>query len=290
MKYRITHETDFDYNAPVDVGHGQVILRPRDTPYQRCRVNDIEIQPAPASTVEREDYFGNRALIYAVQEPHHQMTVTSVSVVELLPPPAVSTQPGPAWDQVAAEVRRPGPHPHWRELEYVFGSNLIALSGDLTAYARESFPPGRPIVEAGLELTHRIFTDFRYDPTTTTISTPVSEVFEQRSGVCQDFAHLQIAMLRGLGLPTRYVSGYLRTFRDANDPKLVGADASHAWLALYVGDGQWVDFDPTNDQIPHEHHITIGWGRDYSDVSPVKGVIIGGGEQSIDVRVNVEAL
>ena len=290
MKYRVTHETDFDYNAPVGVGHGQVILRPRDTPHQRCRVNDIEILPAPASTAERTDYFGNQALIYAVQEPHSQMTITSASVVELLPPPEVADLPGPPWEQIVEQVRRPAPNPEWREMEFTFGSTLIRLGSDLTDYARRSFTPRRPLVEAARELTHRIFEDFRYDPTTTTISTPVSEVFEHRSGVCQDFAHLQIAMLRGLGLPTRYVSGYLRTFRDPEDPKLIGADASHAWLAVYVGDGQWVDFDPTNDQIPREHHITIGWGRDYADVSPVKGVIIGGGEQTIDVRVNVEAI
>ena len=290
MQYRITHETDFTYAFPVSVGHGQVVLHPRNLPRQRCRINDIAIDPAPSSTNQRVDYFGNHATLYAVQEPHHRMLISSVSVVDLEPREDESHTSETPWEQVRDQLREPRPNPYWRAVEFRFDSTFVKVQPQLTAYAAESFTDRRPVVDAALELTHRIFTDFRYDPTTTTLSTPVSEVFAQRSGVCQDFAHLQIAMLRGLGLPARYVSGYLRTFRITSDPKLIGADASHAWLSLYVGDGQWMDFDPTNDQIPREHHITIGWGRDYADVSPVKGVIVGGGDQSIDVRVNVELI
>ncbi len=289
-RYRVVHETEYTYASPVSVGHSQVFLQPRDLPHQRCLTSQITVNPEPAQQNYRRDYFGNQTLLYAVQEPHEQMLVRAVSEVEVRDRP---TEPsGQNWEEVRDQVGLRHAAEDLATLQHCFPSAHAKPMSALTAYAAESFPPGRPIVEAGLELTRRIFRDFEYDPSTTTITTPVTEVFDQRSGVCQDFAHLQIAMLRGLGLPARYVSGYLRTFRgdDSPDQKLVGDDASHAWLSLYVGHGRWVDFDPTNDQIPGPHHITVAWGRDYADVSPVKGVILGGDSQTIDVRVRVDEL
>ena len=292
IRYRIRHETEYKYAMPVSFGHSQLFLRPRDLPHQRCLSSLIDIEPSPGSANIRTDYFGNHTMLYSVQESHQRMTISSINEVEvdpLLPP---SPGESPAWEDIRELVRRADRPVTLQALEFTFNSILVRTHRELTEYATESFSAGRPIVDACLELTQRIFKDFKYDPSTTTISTPVAEVFAQRSGVCQDFAHLQIAMLRGLGLPVRYVSGYLRTFRDPKktDPKLIGADASHAWLGVYIGDERWVDFDPTNNQIPQEHHVTIGWGRDYADVSPVKGVIVGGGEQKIAVRVHVDAI
>lgn len=296
MKYRITHETEYRYATPVNVGHNQVFLRPRDLPTQRCLNNVIDFEPSPATSNVRTDYFGNHTVLFAVQEPHRSMNVTSVSEVDVNPtePPTPGTSL--PWEQVRDEVRGDQSSAGLEALQFVYESPLIRLHPDLTDYARQSFKADRPILDATRELTHRIFTDFKYDPTTTTVSTPVLEVFAQRSGVCQDFSHLQIAMLRGLGLPTRYVSGYLRTFHGEGDPQLIGADASHAWLSVYRGDEagdtdqNWTDFDPTNDQIPAEHHVTVAWGRDFADVSPVRGVIVGGGDQQIEVRVKVQPI
>lgn len=291
MKYRITHETEYQYAMQVNVGQNQVFLRPRDLPgRQRCLGNIIEVEPSPAVSNTRRDYFGNESMLFSIQEPHDHMNVIAVSEVEVTPSESSGpTIPGmsPPWESVRESVRQDHSAMGLETLQFIYDSPLIRVLPELTAYAQESFPAGRPIFDAGLDLTHRIFSDFKYDPSSTTVSTPVDEVFEQRSGVCQDFSHLQIAMLRGLGLPARYVSGYLRTFRDESDPKLIGADASHAWLAVSDGQGYWTDYDPTNDQIPGEHHITVAWGRDYSDVSPVRGVIVGGGDQKIDVRVKV---
>lgn len=287
MQYRITHETEYTYAMPVSVGHNQLFLRPRDLPGQHCIENTIDLEPSPGIANVRTDYFGNHTMLFTVQEPHTRMLVTSTSRVEVNPQgPPIPGMSSP-WEKVRDDVRRDRSLAGLDALQYTFNSPLVRTQADATDYARKSFAAGRPILDAALDLTHRIFTDFRYDPATTTVSTPVADVFAQRSGVCQDFAHLQIAMLRGLGLPARYVSGYLRTFKDESDPKLIGADASHAWLAVYDGTGHWTDFDPTNDQIPAEHHVTVAWGRDYADVAPVKGVIIGGGDQEIDVRVHV---
>lgn len=293
MRYRISHETEYTYASPVDVGHNQLTLRPRDMPGQRCVDHYVDIEPSPSVSNLRTDYFGNATVLFNVQTPHTRMLVTSVSEVDVVPPtPTIPGLPGvsPPWDEIAESVRLDQSAAGLQTMQFVFDSPLVRVLPELTGYARPSFPAGRPVLDATRELTHRIFTDFKYDPATTTVSTPVAQVFAQRSGVCQDFAHLQIAMLRGLGLPARYVSGYLRTFRDESDPELIGADASHAWLSVFHGtDGRdgWTDFDPTNDQVPAEHHVTAAWGRDYADVSPVKGVIFGGGEQTIEVRVDV---
>lgn len=288
MKYRITHETEYRYAMPVGVGHNQVFLRPRDLPgQQRCLDNIIDFEPSPALSNLRVDYFGNQSTLFVIQEPHTHMNVTAISSVEVTPSGPPIPGMSPAWGSVRDQVRRDTSASGLDTMQFIYDSPQIRVLPELTEYARASFPEGRPIFDAALDLTHRIFTDFKYDPTTTTVSTPVDEVFAQRSGVCQDFSHLQIAMLRGLGLPARYVSGYLRTFSNETDPKLIGADASHAWLAVGDGQGNWTDYDPTNDQIPGEHHITVAWGRDYSDVSPVRGVIVGGGDQSIEVRVKV---
>jgi len=293
MRYRVTHDTEYRYAMPVNIGHNQVFLRPRDLAGQRCTHNVIDLEPSPGIANVRTDYFGNSTMVFTVQEPHARMLVTAVSEVDVTPPQPVIPGMSRAWELVRDGLRGDVSAGGLDALQFTFDSPMVASGAtrpELIEYARESFPEGRPILDGALDLTHRVYRDFEYDPTTTTVTTAVADVFAQRSGVCQDFAHLEIAMLRGLGLPARYVSGYLRTFRgDNGDPALVGADASHAWLSVYDGD-RWTDFDPTNDLVPGEHHITLAWGRDYSDVCPVRGVIIGGGEHTVEVRVEVAAV
>ncbi|WP_428386192.1 transglutaminase family protein [Mucisphaera sp.] len=289
MRYRVRHETLYEYASTVNLGHNQVFLCPRDLAGQRCLSNAIRIDPEPEVRHQRVDYFGNTMVVFVVEDPHERMAIIAESDVEV---EALNREREPdlPWEEVRGRLRVDRERAGLSALEFTFDSPLVQIHQDATAYAAKSFKPGRRVIESVRELTSRIHQDFRYDPTTTTVTTAVDEVFEQRSGVCQDFAHLQIAMLRGLGLPARYVSGYLRTFREdePDDPGLVGADASHAWVSVYAGDGRWIDLDPTNDQLVGEHHVTLAWGRDYGDVAPVKGVIVGGGEQTIDVAVSVQ--
>ena len=215
------------------------------------------------------------------------MTVTSVSEVTLCERTVPPVEQTPAWDQLAQTLRTPTTPADLAASEFTFDSSRSIGLKPLTEYARKSFPPGRPLLAAATELTERIFRDFTYDPRATTVTTPVDEVFRLKKGVCQDFAHLQIAALRSLGLAARYVSGYLRTRPAPGKPRLVGADASHAWLSVYLGGGEWLDLDPTNNVVPNLEHITVAWGRDYSDVCPLKGVFIGGGRHSLSVSVDV---
>jgi transglutaminase-like putative cysteine protease len=277
-----THTTTYLYSAPVSICHTEVHLAPRTMPSQTVLAHEITITPKPDYSVKRRDYFGNGVTYFSIHEPHGTLTITSTSKVELRgeEPP----QPGltPAWEQVRDEVARRETDEMLTAGEFCFRSPLVETSPAFAAYAGPSFPAGRPILEAAIELCHRIFTEFVYDPEATTISTPVDEVLERRHGVCQDFAHLMIACLRSLGLPARYVSGYLRSGEET-----VGAEASHAWVSLFCTGFGWLDFDPTNDTMPHRGHVTIAWGRDYSDVTPVKGIALGGGEQVINVAVAV---
>ncbi len=283
IRYRILHRTKFTYTEPVSLCHNMAHLIPRECPWQFCEQTDLHVSPQPAVLETRTDTFGNVATHFTVQEPHRQLTITAthrIGVMSRLRPYPGQTPP---W-----EVVRDRTGEWFQALQFLYPSYYVVVADELADYAAESFPPGRPILEAALELTHRIFTDFRYDPESTTVSTPVMDVFANRRGVCQDFAHLQIACLRSLGLPARYVSGYLSTVPPPGRPRLVGADASHAWLSIFCGEAGWVDLDPTNDQEAGDRHIQIAWGRDYDDVSPVKGVILGGGQHTVDVSVDAE--
>ncbi len=289
MRYRIVHNTAYRYSEPASLSQNELILKPRDTAFQRVAKSDLSIQPEPQYTSSRMDFFGNRVETFMVQHPHTELAMVATSQVETLPPTDFQPQLTPPWEDV---VHRLSIHAQPEELDafqFVFGSPMITVSPATLAYGQVSFPPGRPLLEGAVDLMGRIFKEFTYDKAATTVDTAVDQVLVQRKGVCQDFAHLAISCLRGLGLAARYVSGYLETLPPPGKPKLVGADASHAWLSIFVPEIGWVDLDPTNNLIPGERHITLAWGRDYGDVTPVKGVVMGGGVHALSVMVDVAA-
>jgi transglutaminase-like putative cysteine protease len=286
-RYTITHVTTYAYTEPVSLCQNVAHLSVRPCDRQRADPSTLAISPEPAVVEARTDYFGNPAHHFAIQEPHRELKVTARHRVTVFPPPPPTDQT--PWETI--RDRLPTDHTsHWLDaVQFTYDSRFAPTDPKYAAFAAESFTPGRPVVQAAKELVHRIHAGFQYDPRATTISTPVAEVFEKRRGVCQDFAHLLLACLRSLGLAARYVSGYLSTLPPPGKPRLVGADATHAWVSLFCGDAGWVDFDPTNDQIPHDRHVLLAWGRDYDDVSPLKGVILGGGKHTVTVSVDVRA-
>ncbi|MCA9150974.1 MAG: transglutaminase family protein [Planctomycetales bacterium] len=290
MKYKITHATRYTYSEPVPVCHNQLHLAPRDLDYQFCYDYSLLLSPAPHDRRSRVDYFGNLVDYFSIHEPHQGLTVTSVSVLEVLPGAPVEPLSSPPWEEVAERTLRTVSPAGLAVQQFRFPSRYMPELQPYEAYARQSFTAGRPIVDAALDLTSRIHRDFRYDPRATHVNSTLAEVFQGRAGVCQDFAHLQAACMRSIGLAARYVSGYLRTLPPPGKPRLVGADASHAWVSLWCGTAGWVDFDPTNNTIPALDHVTLAWGRDYSDVCPIQGVVVGGGQHEMSVTVDVEAL
>jgi transglutaminase-like putative cysteine protease len=292
MIYRAIHTTVYDYVEPVSLCHNVVHLTARSGPWQTKLSSDLRISPAPSVMTERIDYFGNTATFATIGEPHRELCVTAVNVAEILPEEPPDPDRIPAWESVRDLLRTPATADALGASQFTFDSPYVPTGADLAAYAARSFPAGRPILEAILDLTRRIHSEFRYDPTATTIATPIKEVLERRHGVCQDFAHLQIGCLRSLGLAARYVSGYLVTgpVSVAGRPDVVGAEASHAWLSFFCPGFGWIDIDPTNNQVPHDRHIVLAWGRDYDDVSPIKGVILGGGNHTVKVTVNILSL
>jgi len=287
MRYRVSHNTTYSYEDFVSISHNEARLTPRRTARQTATRTQFLIEPAPAELVTESDYFGNIVSFFSVEESHARLAVTAVSEVDVSSDPPPDPSASPPWEVVRDAVHENRTLRGLEALGYTFESPFVSTHADLVAYARESFPAGRPTLEAAAELTERIHADFRYEPGATSIATPVTEVMRARHGVCQDFAHLEIAMLRGLGLPVRYVSGYVHNRPKGAEPALVGGDASHAWLAVYCGDTGYVDLDPTNGSLPTDEHVTLAWGRDFGDVSPLKGVILGGGRHSLAVNVGV---
>lgn len=287
MKYRVRHTTTYRYSEPASLGHNEAHLAPRDFTGQHCIYHRLTIDPPPTAQRNRRDYFGNRVEYFTLEEEHRQVSVTAESEVELSPRPVPAADATPAWEDVVRSLAAPGDAGLVAASQFVYDSPYARHDDALAEYAAVSFTPSRPVLEAALELTMRIYREFRYDPTATQVNTPVAEVFRKRRGVCQDFAHLEIACLRSLGLAARYVSGYLLTDPPPGQPKLVGADASHAWVSVFCGGAGWVDLDPTNNQIPALRHVTIGWARDYGDICPIKGVFLGGGQHSMAVAVDV---
>jgi transglutaminase-like putative cysteine protease len=284
--HHVVHVTEYLYSERVSTSHHGLHLLPRDTPDQRCLTAELDIAPTPALRRDLLDDFGNRTTYVEVLESHTNLRITSTADVEVAargPLPAVSAP----WEAVRDAVRDASDAAAREARAYAFASPHVPCSAAARAYAAESFPPGRPVLEAARELTRRLHDDFVYDSRATTIATPVDEVLRLGRGVCQDFAHVQLAGLRALGVPARYVSGYLVTNPPPGKPRLVGADASHAWLAVWAPDHGWIPFDPTNDVVPGELHITVAWGRDFSDVTPVRGVIMGGGRHDLWVSVDV---
>jgi transglutaminase-like putative cysteine protease len=251
----------------------------------------LVVEPEPAQISTHVDFFGNQVGRFSIEGPHERLTITATSRVEVEPARVWEDLPARPWEQVRDRLATDRAAEAGRARQFAFESPHVRPSETLAAWATESFRPGRPWAEALVDLTTRIHTEFAYDPTATTTSTPVEEVFALRRGVCQDFAHLQIACLRSLGIPARYVSGYIASSRQTADGTatgpLVGADASHAWLSCWGGDRGWVDVDPTNDCLVGEQHVTVAWGRDYADVCPIKGVYVGGGQHQMDVAVDV---
>ena len=287
MIYQISHSTTYDYSQPVSLCHNIAHLTPRFGPRQRCHRSSLEIMPAPAVSEDLIDYFGNPVTFFALQEPHRQLSVRADHTTEVYPFAAPDLAHSPAWEDVRDQLRVDRRPDCLEAYQYVFDSPYIPSIPELLDYAAASFPPRRPMLEGVLDLTKRIHADFKYDPLATTISTTLRELLAARRGVCQDFAHLQIGCLRALGLAARYISGYLLTHPQEGRQRLVGADASHAWISVYDPVAGWVDFDPTNNTIPSDEHILLSWGRDYDDVSPIKGVILGGGAHQIRVGVDV---
>jgi transglutaminase-like putative cysteine protease len=284
MVYRVRHTTTYTYSAPVSVCYNELRLRPRDGRQQSCAFHELLVFPRPTVFSQVVDYFGNSVTFFTLQESHQALTMTANSRVTLTParlPPVAATPP---WEEVRDGLRDGRGGPDLEAYQCVFDSPYVATTPELQAYALPSFPPGRPLLDAVRDLTGRIYGDFTYTPRATAIHTPLQEVLQDRRGVCQDFAHVQIGCLRALGLAARYVSGYLVT--PARLPAS-GAQASHAWVAVYCPGYGWIDIDPTNNVFPAAAHITLAYGRDYGDVSPIKGVFFGGGEHTMDVAVDV---
>jgi len=258
-------------------------LMPRTLARQTCVSHDLQIDPSPGVRSSHDDYFGNTTTFFAMQAAHRRLTVRAQSIVEVVA--ADLPAEGPSWEDATDRSAMP-----LEAIECAVDSVPARLGTTLADYARPSFVQGRPLLEAVADLTARIHAEFAYAPGTTTVATALAQVFESRRGVCQDFARLEIACLRALGIPARYVSGYLETVTPPGGTRLVGRDASHAWVAVYGPAIGWVDVDPTNNLFPLDTHVTLAWGRDFGDVSPLRGVIVGGGEHTLDVSVDVARL
>jgi transglutaminase-like putative cysteine protease len=282
MRYDVTHTTEYDYGESVAVAHHVARLQPRTLPRQACLQHELTITPPPAVTSGYEDYFGNQVTFFGVQGAHTSLVIRARSTVTVTGPTLPAPQDTRPWEQAADRETMP-----FEAIEFVFDSPESRALFGVEGYARVSFQPGRPLLAAVIDLTARINREFTFDPKATTVATPLAEVFASRRGVCQDFARLEIACLRSLGIPARYISGYLETDPPATAPRLLGADASHAWLDVHCPGVGWIPVDPTNNLVPSDRHITLAWGRDYSDVSPIRGVILGGGAHTLNVHVDV---
>ncbi len=287
MRYQVQHKTSYTYSEPASVAHNLLHLRVPTMLRQSVEDFALLVEPKPRSIVSRTDYFGNQVHYFALSEPHDGMTITSTSRVTVKPTVVPSTSP--AWEDLVAAGRRDDFPLEVRQ--FLFPSRHIGMLPILAEYGKAAFTKGRPVIDAATELTARIFKEYKYDSTVTSIQTPLEEVVRQRHGVCQDFAHVGIGTLRALGLPARYVSGYLRTSPPPGKPRLVGADASHAWFSVFCGtELGWIDFDPTNNVMVSTDHITLAHGRDFEDVSPIQGVVMGGGTRTMRVGVDVMPL
>lgn len=285
MLYKVTHRTTYSYGTDVPVSHHLAHLQPRQLPRQEVSEFTLAIEPLPVVRSERVDCFGNGTAYFSIGQPHDSLVVTARSQVRVAatPWPALT----PAWQEVRDRCAADRLTEDSAASEFRFDSPYIPRKAAYADYAASSFPKDRPLLDAVRDFTSRIFRDFKFDPRATTVATPLDEVLKKRRGVCQDFAHFAIAGLRSLGLPARYVSGYLETLPPPGKPRLVGADASHAWFAVWCPGHGWIDADPTNNVLPGDRHITVAWGRDFSDVSPLRGVVVGGGGSSPKVSVDV---
>jgi transglutaminase-like putative cysteine protease len=287
MIYQVTHRTTFTYTQPVAISHHVLRLTPRSHPRQHCLQFNMTIEPAPSVRSDGKDYFGNPITHLTIQTPHPKLIFEAKTLLDVMKPDPIHLDQSPAWDQVIQQVQALADSANLDAQQFIYDSPYITIDDATYDFVRECFPPGRPLLAGAMDLTSRIFQEFTYEGGVTDVSTPVQDVLAAGKGVCQDFAHLEIAALRSLGLPARYISGYLLTHPPEGQEKLVGADASHAWISIWSPDLGWVDFDPTNNLIPGDEHITLAWGRDYGDVSPINGFMVGGGEHTLAVSVDV---
>ena len=295
MKYQITHKTGYTYTDLAPVCHNLVHLAPRTTPRQKCAFYRLKIDPNPAFLAQRDDYFGNRTEYFSIESAHRKLEITAESMVEVQPIVPPPTGAAPTWQDCVVKSNQLAPLAAGNVIDPIlaqlaFASPRVPIIPQLRDYAAKSFAPGRSMIDALLDLTRRIHGDFQFDPRATTVNTPLAEVLRLRRGVCQDFAHLAAGCVRAMGLAARYTSGYLRTTPPPGKARLVGADASHAWCSAWCGPLGWIDFDPTNNCLASDSHVTIAWGRDYGDVCPIQGVFVGGGDHRISVSVDVAPL
>ncbi len=287
--YDLSHNTSYSYGEPVDLAHHLLCLTPRNHGHQS--VHSCHLLAKPAGRVASgTDRFGNTVTYLTIDEPHDRFVVELRARVEVRKRAARNLADSPAWEDVRDELADDGFPDPVEAAEFAFPTGQTPSLPELRSYAARSFTPGRPLLEAARALTGQIYRDFTFDATATLVSTPMTEVLKRRRGVCQDFAHVQIAALRTLGLAARYVSGYIQTLDRDGNPNLVGGDASHAWIAVWCPEAGWVEFDPTNDLVVGAQHVVLAWGRDYGDVSPTRGIILGGGEHDVEVAVALRAV
>lgn len=289
MIYDIRHVTTYSYESPVASSLCTLRLSPRDGRGQRVLDSGIELAPQPVSRMARADFFGNLVTTVRIEEAHRELRVTSLASIEVRREPQPHADLTPAWEEVRGEVAGVHTLDARSPAHFLFPTRLVPLYEPATDYAARSFPPGQPILAGAIDLMRRIRRDFRYDQSATLISTPLSDAFQARGGVCQDFAHIMIAGLRGLGLPAAYVSGYIRTIPPEGKERLEGADASHAWVNVWCGAAAgWLGLDPTNALQINDDFVEIAIGRDYADVAPLDGVILISGKQTLKVSVDVK--
>lgn len=286
MKYAVRHTTTYTYDDAVSDSLGVAYLVPRSLPWQQVASYDVTVTPTPVDSSSDEDYYGNRVTYFQVTERHQQLVVDGVSQVESLTPVHTEEALGRAWEPLRP-LREPASRGAWQATDFALASPLVEQVPAAHDYAATSLTPGRAIGEAVTDLMHRVHADFDYDKTATTVTSTVGHILEKRAGVCQDFAHLMLACLRSHGLAVRYVSGYLATTPPPGKERVVGADASHAWVEVWLGEDEWLALDPTNDQWAGDRYVTVAWGRDYGDVPPLKGVIFTEAKRST-MRVSVD--
>jgi transglutaminase-like putative cysteine protease len=288
-KYAVTHKTHYEYSSPSSLCHNQMHLRPRNLPFQRVYQSNVEISPKPDSRYEWIDCFGNESEFFSIEHLHPSLTVTAKSIVERSNP-IYALELTPSWKDVVSMLGAQREHSHREAMEFIYNSRHCQRAEVFADYAKDVVDENRSFVECVRMLMSKIYVEFEYSTEATHVSTEPAEALEKRQGVCQDFANVAICCLRSLGIPSRYVSGYLLTNPAPGKEKLVGADASHAWFSVYGGPLGWIDFDPTNNLIPGVEHITVAWGRDYADVAPIHGVFIGGGFTLLSVSVDVQPM
>ena len=290
MKYIVRHSTRYQYALPVSHCYNLAYVLPRNTSSQQVSHSDIQISPKASMLNSREDYFGNRFLQFSIEKDHQELDLTITSHIDIQEAQnSINLDFGNPCSYVQYLLKNTRDSHSLNAREFMLNSPMVQQHTDLADYAASSFSDDRPFLSAVMELTQRIYRDFAYDPQFSDVATPLADVLKHKRGVCQDFAHLAIGCLRSLGYPARYVSGYLETLPPPGQQKLIGADATHAWFAVYSPGEGWYEFDPTNNTLTSPQHITTAWGRDYSDVSPLKGVIFGGGQTpQLTVSVDVQ--